>query len=107
MAITIASEAWNHRCVYYEYTGDGVVTQSSVSLRKFVKPGTTASATGVATPLTVSHQSGKGGLIFPSGTAIAIASCVIANGVVTVTTSAAVANGTKACIVVVLDQPGD
>lgn len=107
MAISVINEAWNHRSVYYEYTGDGVTTQSSVSIRKFTRPGKTASASGVTAATSVSNKSGKGGLLFPEGAPIAIASCVIANGVVTVTTSAAVANGTKAYMVVVLDQPGD
>jgi hypothetical protein len=109
MAITATNIAPNHRSVYYEYTGDGSTTASTVQLsHKFIRPNMTASAFVVTVPTALSNKSGRGGMFFPDGTNATVASCSIsATGLVTVTTSAAVTNAVKAYVVVVLDQIAD
>lgn len=104
MAIAGNSEVWNHRGVTFQATGDGATTQFTIANHRFNRSNFTCSAFGVINPTSFDRPSGKGGLQHPAGTAVAISSCSVANGVCTVNTSAAVANGTVAYFTVVLDQ---
>jgi hypothetical protein len=107
MAVTYSNIIRNHRGLYFEATGDGVITALTVTHNAGVHANTTASAT-VLTAVSGFHpgQSGKGGFIFPSaGTAATVSSVSVSATAVTVNTSAAVANGTKAYVSVVFDQP--
>lgn len=106
MAITVSNIQHNHRGVYGEFTGDGSTTAIPIPLTAHYGGQTiTGTASVVTTPTSYSHESGKGGFLFPKGTAATVSSATVASGTVTVTTSAAVGNGTKAYVAFVFDKP--
>jgi hypothetical protein len=93
--------------MYFEATGDGATTALSIANCCGVHANTTATAT-VLTAVSGFHPgtSGKGGFIFPtSGTAATVSSVSVTAATITVNTGAAVANGTKAYVSVVFNQP--
>lgn len=106
MAITASNVQHNHRGCYFEFTGDGSTTSLAVPLTAHYGGQT---ITGVATvrtnPTSTSHESGKGGFLFPAGTNVNVASATVANGSLTVQTSAAVGAGVKAYAAFVFDKP--
>lgn len=107
MAVTIANQIENHRGVYFEATGDGATTALVVSHNRNKRPNHSVTATGnLLAGTSVERRSGSGGLQMPNGTAVAISSVSINNttGAITVNTTAAIANGTKAAFAVVFDQ---
>lgn len=108
MAVTYANIIRNHRGCYFEVTGDGSTTALTVSHMNGVHANTTATIANcsVVTAPTSFHngKSGSGGFVFPFGTAVTISSVSITSTAVTINTSAAVGNGTKAYCVVVFDQ---
>lgn len=106
MAVTIANVIRNHRGLYFEATGDGATTALVVNHMNGVHANTTATATVLTAP-TGFHPgtSGKGGFIYPTGgTPVTVSSVSVTSTAVTVNTSAAVGNGTKAYVSVVFDQ---
>ena len=106
MAITASNIQHNHRGCYFEFTGDGATTSIVVPLSIHYGGQTiTGTATVRTNPTSTSHESGKGGFLFPAGTAVAVASATVANGSLTVQTSAAVGNGTKAYVAFIFDKP--
>jgi len=110
MAITISNQSDNHRSTYFEFTGDGVTTAIVVPIHGHQRhPGQSATAFVVTAPTSSdSSPSGKGGHSFPTaGTNVTVSSVVLSGGNVTVNTSAAVGNGTKAFGVVVYTQYAD
>jgi len=107
MAITVSNVQQNHRSLYWEYTGDGATTASSATFPLHLHGKQTAVATVTTGPTT--FESGhRGGLNYPTnGTNVPVASCTISGNTITVTTSAAVGNGTKAYVVAVLNEYTD
>jgi hypothetical protein len=107
MAVTIANQVNNHRGFYAEVTGDGATTALVFTHNRGVHANTTATAFVVTSPTAVfERRSGRGGNFFPvDGTSATVASVVVTSTQVTVNTSAAVGNGTKAYVTVVFDQP--
>ena len=106
MAVTYGNIIRNHRGLYFEVTGDGATTALVQNHLNGVHAGTTATATVLTAP-TGFHPgtSGKGGFIFPTGgTPVTVSSVSVTSTSVTVNTSAAVGNGTKAYVAVVFDQ---
>jgi hypothetical protein len=106
MAVTIANVTRNHRGLYFEATGDGAATALVVNHLNGVHANTTATATVLTAPSGFyPGTSGKGGFIYPtSGTAVTVSSVSVTSTAVTVNTSVAAANGTKAYVSVVFDQ---
>ena len=106
MAITASNIMHSHRGCYFEYVGDGASTSISVPLTPTHYAGQAIS--GVATVRTgataFTNESGKGGFLFPAGTNVAVASATVANGSLTVQTSAAVGNGVKAYAAFIFDK---
>lgn len=106
MAVTYSNIISNRRGVYFEVTGDGVVTALTVNHANGVHANTSATAT-VLTAVSGFQNgvSGKGGFVYPTaGTAVTVSSVTVSATSVTVNTSAAVANGTKAYVAVVFNQ---
>jgi len=106
MSVAIANVIRNHRGLYFEATGDGSTTALTVNHMNGVFAGTTAKATAVTGPTTFHNgKSGTGGFVYPTdGTPVTISSVSVTSTSVTVNTSAAVGNGTKAYVAVVFDQ---
>lgn len=106
MAVTYANIVRNSRGLYFEVTGDGATTALVVNHLNGVHANTTASATVLTAPTSFHNgQSGKGGFVYPNGgTAVTVSSVSVTSTAVTVNTSAAVGNGTKAYVSVVFDQ---
>lgn len=107
MAVTIANQIRNHRGLYAEVTGDGATTALVFTHNSGVHVSTTASAFVVTAPSSpqTERRSNRGGFHFPAdGTAATISSVVVTATTVTVNTSAAIGNGTKAFVAVVFDQ---
>lgn len=106
MAVTIGNIIRNHRGLYFEVTGDGSTTALTVNHLNGVHANTTAVATVYTAPTSFHNgQSGKGGFVFPNGgTTVTVSSVSVASTTLTVNTSAAVGNGTKAYVAVVFDQ---
>ncbi len=108
MAVAIANQQENHRGVYWEVTGDGATATFSVNHNRCSRPAHTVKVTGVTAPGSRSTNSGRGGLIFPdSGTAVTVSASSLSARAISVTTSPAIGNGTKACFVAVFDQYTD
>lgn len=106
MSITVTNVQHNHRGCYAEFTGDGSTTAIPVPLTAhYGGQALTGVATVVTAPSSFTHQSGKGGFLFPSGTPVTVSSAVVAGGTLTVNTSAAVGNGTKAYVAFVFNSP--
>lgn len=106
MAVTIANQQENHRGLYAEVTGDGATTALVFTHHSGLHTGHTATAT-VLTAVSgfENGKSGRGGFVFPStGTAATVSSVVVTSTTITVNTSAAIANATKAYVAVVFDQ---
>ena len=105
MAITYANIINNHRGVYFEATGDGATTALTVNHGKCTHANTTATATVVTAPTSFHNgKYGSGGFVAPFGTNATVSSVSVTSSAVTVNTSAAVGNGTKAYVTVVFDQ---
>ena len=106
MAVTYSNIINNHRGVYFEVTGDGLTTALTVTHGSGVHANPTATATVLTAPSSFQNgTSGKGGFVYPtSGTAVAVSSVSVTASKVTVNTSAAVGNGTKAYVAVVFNQ---
>lgn len=107
MAVAFANQVNNHRGVYFEATGDGATTALTVNHGSGVHAGTTATAFVVTGPTvsTIFRRSNRGGFHYPAdGTAVTVSSVTVSSTQVTVNTSAAVGNGTKAYCVVLFDQ---
>lgn len=113
MAVSISNQVENHRGIYFEVTGDGVTTALTVNHSRSVHAGTTAKATVTTAPTgSFERKSGSGGFVYPAGgTAVAVSSVSVtspnkgdSSGSLTVNTSVAVGNGTKAYVAVVFDQ---
>jgi hypothetical protein len=106
MSITVSNIQHNHRAVYGEFTGDGATTAIPIPLAaQYGGQPITGVATVTTAPSSFTHRSSKGGFLFPHGTDAAIASATVASGVVTINTSAAVGNGTKAYVAFVFNTP--
>lgn len=106
MSITVSNIQHNHRGVYGEFTGDGSTTAIPIPLTAhYGGQALTGVATVVTGPTSYSHQSGKGGFLFPAGTPVTVSSATVAGGTLTVNTSAAVGNGTKAYLSFVYNTP--
>jgi len=105
MSITVSNIQHNHRGLYFEAVGDGATTALTVAHSGRPHANTTAKATVITAPSSYTHQSGRGGFLFPDGTSAAVSSVAVTATSVTVNTSAAVGNGTKAYVAVVFDQP--
>jgi hypothetical protein len=106
VAITVTNVMQNHRGAYGEFTGDGATTAIPISLTQhYGGQSLTGIATVVTAPTSFTHKSGKGGFLFPEGTAQTVASATVSGGTVTINTSAAVGNGVKAYCAFVFDQP--
>lgn len=107
MAVTISNQVRNHRGVYFEVVGDGATTALTVSHGSGVPAGQTAAATVLTAPTGFQRgASGKGGFVFPTaGTPVTVSSVTVTASQITVNTSAAVGNGTKAYVSVVFDKP--
>src|SRR5579872_6905033 len=106
MSITVSNIQHNHRGVYGEFTGDGSTTAIPVPLTaQYGGQPITGTATVTTAPTSFTHRSGKGGFLFPHGSDAAISSATVSGGTLTVNTSAAVGNGTKAYICFVFDKP--
>src|SRR5579859_730155 len=106
MSVAIANVIRNHRGLYFEATGDGSTTALTVNHLNGVHANTTAKATVLTAPSSFHNgQSGCGGFVFPNGgTAVTVSSVSVTSTAVTVNTSAAIGNGTKAYVAVVFDQ---
>lgn len=108
MAITISNQIENHRSVYFEFTGDGATTSIVVAHNRHKAPAgkRTVKAYITTGSTTFDRRSERGGLRAPTdGTAVTITSATEDTaGNVTIVTSAAVANATKAYGVIVFDQ---
>lgn len=106
MSVTYSNQIENHRGVYFEAVGDGVITALTVSHRRSVFGNTTAKATVTTAPSGANERkSGTGGFTYPAtGTAVTVSSVTVSSTSITVHTSAAVANATKAYVAVVFDQ---
>ena len=106
MAVTYSNKICNARGCYFEVTGDGVSTALTVTHNKGVHAGTSATATVLTSVSNFQNgASGKGGFVFPTtGTPVAVSSVTVSATSVTVNTSAAVGNGTKAYVAVVFNQ---
>lgn len=108
MAVTISNQVENHRGFSWQVTGDGVTTQWSVTHNRLARPAHTAQVFGVTAPTSFSTRSGRGGLLAPeNGTAVAISSSSLSAKTLSVTTTAAIGNGTKAYFTAVFDQYTD
>lgn len=105
MSISVTNVMHNHRGVYGEFTGDGSTTAIPITHAGRPHTNTTAKATVITAPSSFTHKSGAGGFLFPEGTSAAVSSVTVSATSVTVNTSAAVGNGTKAYVAVVFDQP--
>lgn len=106
MSVSIANQVENHRAIYFEVTGDGVTTSFAVTHTRMQRPNHTMKVYGVTAPTKFSRRSERGGLIAPEdGTAVAITSSSLSAATLTVQTTAAIGNGTKAYFVAVFDQP--
>lgn len=106
MSITVTNVQQNHRGVYGEFTGDGSTTAIPIALTaQYGGQTITGTASVVTAPTSFTHKSGKGGFLFPEGTTAAVSSATVAGGTLTVNTSAAVGNGTKAYVCFVFDKP--
>lgn len=105
MSVTISNVIRNHRGVYFEVIGDGSTTALTASHMNGVHNATTATASVVTAPTSFHNgKSGNGGFVFPIGTPVTVSSVSVTSTAVTVNTSAAVGNGTKAYVAVVFDQ---
>lgn len=105
MAVSIANVIRNHRGLYFEATGDGVTTALVVNHNNGVHANQTAQATVLTAGTNFATHSGKGGFVVPqTGTPVTVSSVSVTTTQVTVNTSAAVGNGTKAYVAVVFDQ---
>lgn len=105
MSVAIANVIRNHRGLYFEATGDGTTTALTVNHLNGVHTSTTATASVITAPTSFHNgKSGSGGFVFPFGTAQTVSSVSVTSTAVTVNTSAAIGNGTKAYVVVVFDQ---
>lgn len=107
MSLSASNVVGNHRGVYFEATGDGVTTTITVNLTHLhTRAGDMTGAATVRTAPsgTAVHEGGKGGFYIAPGTNVPVSSAVVSNGVLTVTTQAAIGNGTKAYGVYVLDN---
>ena len=107
MAVAIANIISNRRGLYFESTGDGSTTALTVAHGNGVHANATAQAFVVTAPTlsTSFRRSGRGGFQFPSdGTNVTVSSVSVSSTSVTVNTSAAIGNGTKAYVAVVFDQ---
>src|SRR5437899_615697 len=108
MAVTIANQIENHRGLSWEVTGDGATTSWTVTHGRFAKPNHSLQVFGVTSPTSFSRRSGRGGLFTAEdGTAVAVTSTSLSSKTLTVNTTAAIGNGTKAYFVAVFDQPAD
>lgn len=107
MAVTYSNQQCSHRGCYFEVVGDGATTALTVNHMRAVPANATASAKVVTAPTAKSERgSNGGGFNFPpSGTSATVSSVSVTSTTVTVNTSAAVANGTKAYVVVLFNQP--
>lgn len=105
MSVTIANVIHNHRGLYFEATGDGSTTALTVNHMNGVHSNTTATATVVTAPTAFHNgKSGNGGFVFPVGTSAPVTSVSVTSTAVTVNTTSAIGNGTKAYVAVVFDQ---
>lgn len=106
MAVTIANQVENHRGIYFEATGDGSTTALVISHNRSLHNSPTASAFVVTGPTgQPDRRSERGGHNFPAnGTAVTVSSVVVTATQITVNTSAAIGNGTKAYVAVVFDK---
>lgn len=106
MAVTTSNIIGNHRGVYFEVVGDGATTALTVSHGRGVHANQTAQAIVVTAPTSFNSggKTGKGGFVFPEGTAQTVSSVSVTTTAVTVNTSSALGNGTKAYVAVVFDQ---
>lgn len=106
MAVAYSNIINNHRGVYFEVTGDGVTTALTVAHGSGVHANHTATATVLTAASSFQNgSSGKGGFVYPAaGTKVTVSSVSVTATSVTVNTSAAVGNGTKAYVAVVFDQ---
>jgi hypothetical protein len=104
MAVAIANQVENHRGMYFEVTGDGATTTFTCTHNRFKRPNHTMVVKGVTAPTVLDRKQGSGTLL---GTAVTISSSSCTNGVLSVTTSPAIANGTKAHFMATFDQPAD
>jgi hypothetical protein len=106
MAVTIANQVRNHRGIYAEVTGDGATTALVFTHNTGVHANQTATASVMTGASGFRNgQSGKGGFIYPdTGTSVTVSSVTVTPTQVTVNTSAAIGNGTKAYVAIVFDQ---
>lgn len=105
MAISPSNIEHNHRSFYAEFVGDGASTALTIPLPvHYGGQALTGRATVRTGATAFTHESGKGGHLFPAGTDVPVTSAVVSGGNVTITTTAAVANGTKAYVAFVYDQ---
>ena len=109
MAVTIANVIRNARGLYFEATGDGATTALVVPHGGFKRTRTNATVKAVTGASSFDRHSGFGGFHFPlNGTPVAITSTTVDNaGNVTVNTTAAIANATKAYVVVLWSDAAD
>lgn len=106
MAVVIANQIENHRGIYWEVTGDGATTAFTVNHTRMQRPNHTMKVFGVTAPTKFSRRSERGGFVAPEdGTAVAVTSSVLTAAALVVTTTAAIANATKAYFVALFDQP--
>lgn len=106
MAVSYTNIISAHRGVYFEATGDGATTALTVNHNRGVHANTTATATVVTAPTgQFARHSSNGGFVYPQGgTPVTVSSVSVTATAVTVNTSAAVGNGTKAYVSVVFDK---
>ena len=105
MSLAVSNTQISHRGAYGEVTGDGASTSIVLSLSHLHRRAAdTGTAFVVVAPTTYTHKSGRGGFLFPEGTAVAVSSAVVSGGNVSITTQSAIGNGTKAYVAFVLDQ---
>lgn len=105
MSVTIGNIMQNHRGVYFEATGDGVTTALPVVLTSHY-PGRNANGVAfvVTAPTSYTHKTGRGGFLFPEGSAQAVSSASISGSTLTVNTTAAIGNGVKAYVAFVFNE---
>jgi hypothetical protein len=108
MAISTSNVTFNDRAIAWQYTGDGATTAATATFAQKLDPSIALDHVLLITaPTAFDYPSFAGGLLYPSaGTRATVASSSInaTTGVVTITASAAVANGTVAYCVAVLNH---
>ncbi len=109
MALTVTNIIQNDRGIGFEFTGDGATTVVPPFSFSHDHPRAgTITATLFTNAAPVKGSRGRTGLLgVGTGTAVALASATYSNGVISITTSAAVANGTVCYGEVSLDNFAD